>query len=195
MNYQRIFRDRRHTRLLTAARSGDGDAFKRLYRELFEPVRGYLGGRLENLADAEDLTSRVFHRFLDRLDHFDPRRGSVLGWLLTIAHNVLVDHWKSARPAIPVEEVAEKLVGGGSDPLEAVLRDERVQMVHRLLGDLHPEAKWMLDLRFRHELRYRDIGAFMGLTEQAVKKRFSRTLGKLREKITTAGKEEVKCAT
>jgi len=179
----RLLRDRRHARLLARARAGDEAAFRGLYRELFVPVSRYLSGRLERREDAEDLVSQVFHRFLERLDDFDRRRGTVLAWLLTMAHNALVDHYRTRKETVPVDELAELLAGGGASPLAEALRDERDRVIRGLLRELPAEIRRMFALRFEQDLRYREIAACMGLTESAVKQRFSRALRDLKSRL------------
>jgi len=183
VSISRYLRDQRHARLLARARQGDADAFRQLYRELYDPVTHYLGTRLQNREDVEDLTARVFQRFLSRLESFDAARGSVAAWLLTMARNALVDHYRARKEVISLESVAEVLTAEGDDPLVAILRAEEAALVKDLLQELPPETREMFSLRFGHDLRYRDIASCLGLSEQAVKQRFSRTLRDLRIRL------------
>lgn len=183
MSISRYLRDQRHARLLARARQGDADAFRQLYRELYDPVTHYLGTRLQNREDVEDLTARVFQRFLSRLESFDAARGSVAAWLLTMARNALVDHYRARKEIISLESVAELLTAGGDDPLVAILRAEEATLVKDLLQELPPETREMFSLRFGHDLRYRDIASCLGLSEQAVKQRFSRALRDMRIRL------------
>jgi RNA polymerase sigma-70 factor (ECF subfamily) len=184
----RAIRDLRHRRLAAAARDGDAASFRRLYLELFAPISRYLRARVASVADAEDLTSHVFHRLLERLDAFDPARGSVLGWALAIAHNALIDHHRAAGRSVGLAD-AGPLVHAGADPLESLLRDEKVRRVLVVLHELDPELRGMLALRFEQELRYRDIAALLGIREETVRKRFSRLLRELKSKLTGEDEE------
>lgn len=179
----RAIRDLRHRRLAAAARDGDAASFRRLYLELFAPISRYLRTRVASVPDAEDLTSQVFHRLLERLAAFDPSRGSVLGWALAIAHNALVDHHRAAGRIIELADPG-LLVHAGADPLESLLRDEKVRRVLAVLRELDPELRGMLALRFEQELHYRDIAAILGIREAAVRKRFSRLLRELKSKLS-----------
>jgi RNA polymerase sigma-70 factor (ECF subfamily) len=173
-------RDHRHARWLRRAREGDGVSFGKLYHDLYQPVRHYLNCRLESPEDAEDLTSQVFHRFLERLRDYEPARGSVASWVLAIARNALIDHYRASRETVPVEELAEVLAGTAFDPLDGMIRDEEARVVQALLRELPAETREMFSLRFGQGMRYRDIAACMGLSEDAVKQRFSRALRDLR---------------
>ena len=187
---QRIRRDHRHARLLKAARNGDTDAFSHLYRELYDPVADYLMPRLRIRADAEDLIATVFHRFLQQLARFDAGRGSVYVWILTMARNALIDHLRRQRETVPVDEMAEVLVGVAPDPLDDLIQAERAARVQAALRTLPAETREMLALHYGQQLRLREIGNLLGLSETAVKKRFSRARQVLRERLTMESNPE-----
>jgi RNA polymerase sigma-70 factor (ECF subfamily) len=179
----RFLRDQRHKGLLALARAGQGEAFRRLYRELYEPVARYLAPRAATPEDAEDLVAQVFQRFLAHLDAYDPRRGSVLSWLLGMARNALVDHHRARRPALPLDDLAEVLAGEARDPLSEIVRDEQMRQVEIHLRELPAQTREMIALRFGEGLRHREIAAILGLSEDAVKQRLSRALRELRQRL------------
>lgn len=187
MSLRRLLRDRRHARLAESARTGDGAAFRTLYRELFPPVRGFLAARLAQREDVEDLTSQVFHRLLERLDRFDRSRGSVLAWVLTMTHHALVDHVRRARPAPTIE--AEDAAAPTEDPLERLLRAEREGALRLLVAQLDPAMRRMFDLRYGLEFSYREVANLLGIRESAVKQRFSRAHRRLRAALERKGED------
>lgn len=180
---RRFLRDQRHKGLLTLARAGHGEAFRRLYEELHGPLHRYLAPRVAGPEDAEDLVAQVFHRFLARLDRYDPDRGSVTTWVLTMARSALVDHHRARRPALPLDDLAEVLAGEARDPLSELVRDEEARRVRALLRELPPQTREMIALRFGQDLRHREIGAVLGLGEEAVRQRLSRALRDLRRRL------------
>ncbi len=180
MSVRRYLRDQRHVRLLSRARAGDTRSFRRLYRELYDLVARYLGSRLDSPDDVEDLIAKVFHRFLERMDTFDPHRGSVAAWLLTMARNFLVDHYRAQRETLSIDALADILAGDGDDPLHAIIRDEEARLVSALLSEMPAGTREMFALRFGQDMRCREIAACLGLSEDAVKQRFSRAMRELR---------------
>ncbi len=183
MELQRTIRDRRHARWVKSARDGDERALVRLYDELQPPVASYLRLRAPVDHDAEDLISTVFHRFLSNLERYDPRRGSVLGWLLVMARHALIDHLRRGRDTVPVDELADVLAGTAPDPLEGLIRTEQADRVRAAVAELPAEARELLALHYGQELRLRDIGGLLGLSEAAVKQRLSRLRRELRERL------------
>ncbi len=190
MDLKRRLRDGRHGLWLRLARLGNEDAFRRLYGELYDPVAGYIACRTSNVHDAEDLTSAVFHKFLERLDRFEAGRGSVMTWILAMARNAVIDHHRrlgahgSARgQAHSVEELADVLAADQRDPLESLIRTEDLRQVRQLLRREPDDVREMFALRFGQGLRVREVAAVMNLGEAAVKQRFARTLRKIRQEL------------
>ncbi len=183
MDLKLVRRDRRHARWLAGARDGDGRLFARLYDELYPPVSHYLGRRVARVEDAEDLVATVFQRLLQNLSRFDPRRGSVLGWAMTMARHALIDHLRRTRETLRVEDLADVLAGPGPDPLEGLIRTEKADRLRLRLGELPAATREMLALHYEQDLRLRDIGKLLGLSEVAVKQRFSRARRELRDML------------
>jgi len=179
--------------LLLLAIRGSEDAFRRLYRELFTPVARYVQIRVHNREDAEDVTSNVFRNFLTRLDSFDASRGSVMTWIVTMARNAVIDHYRRKGPAT---EDAERLSDAAADtladrrpsPLQAMIGNEEIERVRRFLDRQPAEIREMFSLRFDQGLRVREVAEVMGLSPDAAKQRFGRTFRKLQLELTDEDK-------
>ena len=187
MDLKRRLRDARHGLWLRLARRGNEDAFRRLYGELYDPVAGYISARTNNSHDAEDLTSMVFQRFLERLDRFEAGKGSVMTWVLAMARNAVIDHHRrldahgaARKQAACAEEMADVLAADQADPLGSLIRDENLRQIAGMLRREPDEVREMFALRFGQGLRVREVAKVMGLGEDAVKQRFARTLKKIR---------------
>ena len=70
-----------------------------LYEEHVWGVYGFFGYRVGSRADAEDLTQLTFERALRAWSRFDPDRASARTWLMSIAANLLIDHYRRDRSA------------------------------------------------------------------------------------------------
>src|SRR5713226_7269455 len=89
--------------LARRAKAGDRKAFAALYDLHVDAVYRYAFYRVRSDAEAEDVTSEVFHRALVAMPRFEPRR-PFLAFLYTIARNVVVDRARRARPQAPFED-------------------------------------------------------------------------------------------
>lgn len=191
---QRTLRDRRQRRLLRAARQGDARALSRLYRELWTPLWRTVAARGLQREDTEDLCAQVFLRFVEKLADFDPRRGSVRAWLFGIARHALIDHHRRRRPdraqTEPLEKLARHAGDPAPDPLQALIRDEDARLEHGVLADQSDETRELFALRYAQDLSHREIAAVTGLSESAVRQRFSRTLRELRAREGKNGRRD-----
>ena len=172
--------------LLLAARRGDRTAFRDLYRVLYGEVSRFVARRVQNATDAEDIVSGVFHRVVERLDRYDPKRGSVRAWVFTIARNAIIDHHRSRRDHAPLDDAAPALV---VCPVDKLAHDEVARRVAALLEGCHADVREMFALRYGEGLRLREVADVLGMSEAAVKQRFSRTLRDLRERMRTPSSE------
>src|SRR5437016_9283711 len=103
--------------LARRAASGDRRAFAALYDRHVDAVYRYAYFRLRIDAEAEDVTSEVFHRALLAMPRFEPRR-PFLAFLYTIARNVVTDRLRRSHPEASFEDAL-------AHPTDAPGPDER----------------------------------------------------------------------
>jgi RNA polymerase sigma-70 factor (ECF subfamily) len=184
-----------HARLARRASRGDRAAFVELYRALHPAVSRFVARRVPVRADAEDVVSRTFHRFLERLGQLDPARGSPLGYALALARSAVGDHLRAsaARPGPFADGAGPDLAHAGLDAHAALEREETLRAVAALVEELPAATRELLALRFGDGLRHADIAAITGASEAAVKQRLSRALRELRAALRAPapGTEEV----
>ena len=75
------------------------------------------------------------------------------------------------------------LAGTTPDPLDGLIRTEQADRVRAAIAELPGEARELLALHYGQDLRLRDVGALMGLSEAAVKQRLSRLRRELRVRL------------
>ena len=90
--------DRLAHRLKQVAK-GDEVAFAAVYDETAPRLHGLVLRVLRNPAQSEEVTQEVYLEVWRRASHFDPRRGSAIGWLLTMAHRRAIDRVRSSQAA------------------------------------------------------------------------------------------------
>jgi RNA polymerase sigma-70 factor (ECF subfamily) len=118
-------------RLLVEAAQRDPSRFAELYEGNFERVYGFIARRVRDRAEAEDLTSEVFHQALANLGRFEWRGVPFAAWLLRIAANALFDRRKrAAREPIGLASNEEPAAVSQNDWVEA----ERRALLFRLVG-------------------------------------------------------------
>lgn len=90
---------------------------------------------LPNPQDREDCLSEVTLRIWEKIDQFDPRRGSWNAWLTAITRNTALNHARKALGS-SAEELPEDTPAAGHTPEEAVLQRERQEAVRDALERL-----------------------------------------------------------
>lgn len=85
--------------LLGRAGRGDEAAFAALYDATSARAYGMAVRVVRNPAQAEEVVQEAYLDAWRSSSRFDPARGSVLGWLLTIVHRKAVDRVRSAEAA------------------------------------------------------------------------------------------------
>jgi RNA polymerase sigma-70 factor (ECF subfamily) len=85
--------------LLAASSRGDQQAFAQLYDLTSVRVYGLVLRVVRDRAQAAEVTQDVYLQVWRESARFDPRHGSVLPWLLMLAHRRAVDRVRSAQSA------------------------------------------------------------------------------------------------
>jgi RNA polymerase sigma-70 factor (ECF subfamily) len=158
------------------------DDFATVYDECVFQVYGFLSYRLNSRELAEDLCQLTFERALRAWPRYDRTRSAPITWLLAIARNLLIDHYRR-QPAAkewPIDEVNEASLPSSSLPEPALGLDAGLE---RALGSLAPRSRELIALRYGADLTGPEIAALSGLTLDNVQQILSRALRQMREEL------------
>jgi len=148
-------------------------AFDRYYPALFR----YFRFRGADAGTANDLAAAVFERALAHLDTYDPHKGQIQTWLFAIAHNLAINHWKSQKASVPLDE---DLPDQHAAPEEVAIDSQDKERVLAALQVLDARSREIIALKFSRELTNREIATLTGLSEANVGVILYRSLAKLR---------------
>jgi RNA polymerase sigma-70 factor (ECF subfamily) len=157
--------------LVLHAKTGDTEAFGTLYDRYVDLVYRYIYFRVGSHPLAEDLTSETFLRALRRIADFTWQGRDFGAWLVTIARNLVADHFKSGRYRLEVStgEVIDVPLEGAHIPENAVVTAIINDRVLRAVRDLNPEQQECVVLRFLHGLSLAETALIMGKKSGAIK--------------------------
>lgn len=164
--------------LIERLQTGDRDALTTLYERYADRVFAYFQSRVRDRDLAEDLTSDVFVRVLEKHKTYRASGGCFAAWIFGIARNRLTDHWRRARPAVDLEAIAE--LPGDDDTSATGGRAVDMTTARRVLASLSAAQREIVLLRLWDGLSYREIADLTGTTENACKVNFCRALQKLK---------------
>jgi RNA polymerase sigma-70 factor (ECF subfamily) len=160
--------------------------FAEVYDQHVWDVYGFLAYRVGQRSDADDLTQLTFERALRAWGRFDPDRAQPATWLLVIARNVLIDHWRADRSAQhePLDPDAPGLPShAGHLGADLGLEPE----LERALATLSDRERELLALRFGADLTGQQIADLSEMSLAAVQQSLSRSLRRLRAAMEPGG--------
>ena len=140
-----------------------GPGFLALYDDSLPHVYGYLLSRCGQPALAEELTSQTFLGAVQAVRR-DARATLSRAWLMAVARNKLVDHWRrQGREERGLRQVAG-LELGYVDPWDAEIDAVRARETLALLG---PHHRMVLTLRYLDDLPVPEVAAQIDRTVHA----------------------------
>lgn len=166
--------------IVARAQAGDVAAFSEIYTRYAAVILRYLYARLREPEVAQDLTQEVFMRVLKGISSFEYRgEKSFLGWLYTIAGNVLIGQVRRKMPlATPLDAGAEIADPSGQEAVHALF-DKLV--LQQAIASLTEDQRQVLQLKFFADMTNNEIARTIGRTEGAVKALQHRALTALHE--------------
>ncbi len=133
-----------------------------MYDRALPQVYGYLRARVPGDALAEDLTAETFLAAVQAVRK-QPPPDLTIGWLVTVARNKLVDHWRrTAR-----EERGLRLAGDSDEDVAA--EDERFEHMRarEVLAELGAHHRAALTLRYLDGLPVAEVAEHLDRTLHA----------------------------
>ena len=168
-------------RQLIEAAQRDASRFAELYERNFERVYAFVVRRVRNRAEAEDVTSEVFHRALANLRRFEWRGVPFAAWLYRMAANAIADRGHRAGRETELPDAAEDI----EDPVAMRQVEERATLF-RLVNDLPADQHRVVILRFVEQKSIREIAGELRRSEGAIKQLQFRALENLRARLRRA---------
>ncbi|MBM3138931.1 MAG: sigma-70 family RNA polymerase sigma factor [Chloroflexi bacterium] len=167
------------------AASHDRGAFSALYASHVDRVYRYLLSRTSIPAEAEELTSRTFLNALAHLDQYRGRGQGFGAWLMSIAHNLLVNWYRDRgrRPPTVDLDAAADVPADTPGPESSLERNELIQRVRAAVSTLAEDRQQLIALKYVDGLPNAEIGRIMRRTEGAVKALHHRTLRELQRRL------------
>lgn len=156
--------------------------FERLYTEHAAPLLSFLVLRCGDRALAEDILADTFERVLRKGRTFDRQRGSEKRWLYAIALNLLRDHARR-RKAEPTATEILQLERANAAPGRDFEWVEQRDLLGAVMGQLSPEEREAVALRFGADLSVPEIAELTGKPFTTVQGRVYRALRKLRAEL------------
>jgi RNA polymerase sigma-70 factor, ECF subfamily len=161
--------------------AGDQDAFATLYDAIAPRAYGLIRRIVRDPALAEEVTQDALIEVWRTASRFDRKRGSVVGWILAIAHHRAVDRVRAEQAAAD----RERRTGTAGAPFDEVIAEVTArleqQAVRRCLQALTGIQREAILLAYYGGLTYRDVAERLGTGLPTIKTRIRDGLIRLRD--------------
>lgn len=174
-------RARRDLELVEQALSGDQRAYTQLMSAYRENIYYMMLKMVSNKDDAEDLTIEAFGKAFKRLSQYKPDF-AFSTWLFKIASNNCIDFLRKQKKAklVSIDEGFNSEEGDDSpggmdikakalDPEEELMKGQRIKEMHRIVEQLKPKYRTLVELRYFSEMSYEEIAEELELPLGTVK--------------------------
>jgi len=166
---------------------GDQHALAELYDRHARLVFSLALRILQERGDAEDVVQDVFAQVWSQAGRYDPGRGAVAAWMLTLARSRAIDRLR-ARRSRPESAADSGAADSLADPAATqdldLLSAEQVQRLRRAVDQLPEPQRVALDLAYYDGLTHAEIAARLSEPLGTIKTRIRQAVIKLRESLS-----------
>lgn len=162
---------------------GDQDSFAAVYDAVAGPVLGVVRAVLRDQAQSEEVAQEVLVEVWRTAPRYRPERGTVINWILTLAHRRAVDRVRSVEAAVARDHTAALLdrtpeYDEVTEQVETRLEREQVRRCLRTLTEIQRQS---VTLAYYRGLTYRQVAEALALPLGTVKTRLRDGLIRLRD--------------
>jgi len=179
--------ERADEELMLAYAQGDARAFEALYARQRGMLYRYILRSVNDRAAADELFQETWSRLIASRERYRVE-AKFSTWLLQIAHNLIVDSLRRARPQASAEEtetVMRELDAPEAERPEQLLSEfEQRRRLQLVLDALPAEQREAFLLRVEGGLGLEEIARLTGAGQETVKSRLRYALAKIRERFT-----------
>lgn len=171
--------------IIQACQNGNFDRFAEIYDIYIKKIYNFIYYRTGHKQTAEDITSTVFLKAMQKINSFDSTQGKFSSWLYRIARNSVIDHYRTKKDVANIDDIWDL---GQSDNLahrlDAHLKLEDIQ---QYMQQFSKQQRQIIIMRVWDGLSYQVIAEITGKSQASLKMTVSRILGKIRKEPSLAG--------
>ncbi|HET9839015.1 MAG TPA: sigma-70 family RNA polymerase sigma factor [Candidatus Angelobacter sp.] len=167
--------------------SGDAGAWEELVRLYNRRIYNLCYRFTNSPDDAQDLTQEVFIRVYRTVGSYNIEKGAFNTWLITLARNLLVDHFRRSKQ----DRLTDSMDAGLREEDDSLSLGDRIEdtrpapddrlasketqaMVRAALARISPDLREAVILRDLQDMDYKEIAVVLRVPEGTVKSRINR---------------------
>ena len=159
----------------------DSELLESIYHQHYKNVYNYIGFRINNHFDAEELASLVFEKAMVSWKRYNNAL-PVEAWLIGIAKNTVTDYLraKKRRHFVALDNIIQ-LASFDRQPEEVAVINEDNKLLITAMSKLKEKERQILSMKFATSLKHDEIAVIMGISASNVGVIVHRALKKLRK--------------
>ena len=157
------------------------NAFSVLYRRHYDALFKYCVHRLFDRHLAEDITSQVFLRVVEKFNTFRGNENQFRGWLFVIATNFINEHLRKAAVHKKAQNYLKENPNNHNNDIED--NAAKLESLKNAIHTLKPKYQTIITLHFFEKMKTEQIAETLGTTSATIRSQLSRGVGKLRKKM------------
>ena len=155
--------------IIKRAQRGEADSFGYLYDHYLPQIYRYVYLKVGSKQEAEDLTHEVFLSAWQGLEDYRPKGFPFSSWLYQIAHNRVIDHYRTRKQHSNIDEIEESFVKLASTTERDLDLAMDLVKVNRAIKKLKEEQQDVILMRFIEEMSHKEIAEAISKSEGAVR--------------------------
>lgn len=156
--------------LITRYREGDTSCFEVLLERYQAKVYGYIFSVVKDKETADDIFQETFYKVIVTINSDQYKdENKFIHWVMRIAHNLIVDHFRRNNkmplvPNRPENDVLDNLKLPDENAEHVIMKKQTSQNIRKLVRMLPPEQRRVVILRHYGKCDFKDIAARTGVS-------------------------------
>ena len=156
--------------LITRYREGDAACFEALLDRYQAKVYGYIFSVVKDKETADDIFQDTFYKVIVTINSDQYKdENKFVHWVMRIAHNLIVDHFRRNNkmplvPNRPESDVLDNIKFPDDNAEHVMMKKQTSQNIRKLVKMLPPEQRRVVILRHYGHCDFKDIAARTGVS-------------------------------
>ena len=173
--------------LIDQAKEGNQKAFNSLLNTFWRDVYHFQFNKCKNEDEAEDITIKTFAKAFDKISTFDDKY-QFKTWIFTISTNIYIDHLRKKKTEMisinKNHKEIHKIIDEKPSPADQLIQQQNLAQLKAFIKQLKPHYQEVINLRYFHDLSYKEISNELKEPMNNVKVKLLRAKKLLSEIIT-----------
>ena len=171
-------------KLIQDAVRGEASAFGLLYDRYQPQIYRFVAIKVSHREEAEDLTHQVFLHAWTHVHTYEDVGFPFSSWLYRIARNKVIDHYRTKKNDVPIEDVDEEQFATSATHDADLDAKFTLEQVKNAVRKLKPEYQDVIIMRFVEDHSLKDTAKALEKSEGAIKLMQHRAIKQLQQLLT-----------